>query len=149
MNNPNDLISIVSFIASIASLVLSVVAIWITFHIKGEADKVTQKTIDVLVNIESDAKTISQVAMPELKAYGDSMRRFILGSGKSYAASPDLSSDEINKKFEMIEKHLTSLEAENDISKIKSSIRKVSKDITDFRVVYKQTKGTSWHKDKF
>lgn len=50
---------------------------WITLYLKGEADKVNKTTVEMLIQIQSNAKAIAQVAMPELRAYGDSMRQLL------------------------------------------------------------------------
>ncbi|MCX4189827.1 hypothetical protein [Methylophaga sp. OBS3] len=121
--------ALISFIASVASLVLAVVAIWITFQIKNQADKVSEKTTDTLTEIKTDAKTISQVAMPELKAYGDSMRRFILSGGNNTEVRNE-NSDFVDK-LEKIDTRLKSLEGENDISKLKAELKLLSESVID------------------
>jgi len=127
MENINNWFSIVSFIASIASLVLAIVAIWIAFYFKGEADKVSEKVSSLLLEIKSDAKSISQVAMPELKAYGDSMRRFIL---KGESINEENGNDAgVISKLDEIDKKIKSLSKENDISKLKSQLNQVSNEI--------------------
>lgn len=77
---PTDIIStfnLISFIASLASLILAIVAIWITLHFKRESDRVNKETRDLLMEIRTDAKVVSQVAMPELRAYGELSRQVI------------------------------------------------------------------------
>ncbi|SDG41469.1 hypothetical protein SAMN05216571_112101 [Onishia taeanensis] len=130
MENWETWISIVSLIGSIASLVLAVIAIWITLHIKRETDRVSERTIDVLTEVKSDAKSVAQVAMPELRAYGDSMRRFILSSNNANAEN---SQDESGffEKLEEVEARLKGLESENDISKLKAELKDVSSAIAD------------------
>jgi hypothetical protein len=78
MDNLITTLDIVSFIASIVSLILALVAIYLAFHQKKEADKINASTTNLLVEIRTDAKVISQIAMPELKAYGESMRTIAL-----------------------------------------------------------------------
>jgi uncharacterized phage-associated protein len=68
---------VISFAVSITSLTLGIVAIYISFHQKKEADKINEKTVNLLVEIRTDAKTVSQVAMPELQKYGDMSRKMI------------------------------------------------------------------------
>lgn len=78
--NPTDIVStfnLISFIASLASLILAVVAIWITLHFKTESDRVNRETRELLIDIKTDAKVVSQVAMPELRAYGELSRQVI------------------------------------------------------------------------
>jgi hypothetical protein len=64
----------ISLIASIASLILAVIAIWLTISFKKDSDKVNRETSELLVEIKSESKSISQGVMSELKAYGDTMR---------------------------------------------------------------------------
>ncbi|MFZ3431494.1 hypothetical protein [Vibrio harveyi] len=70
-------IELISFVASLASLILAIVAILLSFHQKKETDAVNEKTKTLLLEVHSDAKTISAVAMPELKKYGEAMRKFV------------------------------------------------------------------------
>ena len=127
MENMNDWFSVVFFTASIASLALAIVAIWISFYIKRQADRVNEKTTDLLVEIKSDAKAISQVAMPELKAYGDSMRRFVLNGGELKEGNNP--KGDILDKLEELDEKIKSLSKEDDISKLKSELVKVSSEI--------------------
>ena len=64
----------VALIATIAALVLAIVAIWLSVSFKRDADKVNKSTIELLIEIRSDAKAISQGVMDELHAYGSAMR---------------------------------------------------------------------------
>ena len=41
---------------------------------KRDAEKVNQDTTKLLIDIRSDAKAITEVVMPELRAYGETMR---------------------------------------------------------------------------
>ncbi|MGP9685999.1 hypothetical protein [Halomonas sp. AOP25-F1-15] len=127
MENITDWFSIVSFIASISSLVLAVVAIWIAFYTKSETDRVNEKISEVLIEIKTDAKAISQVAMPELKAYGDSMRRYVLNGSENKDSTN--SNNDILEKLESLDEKIKSLGSENDITKLKSELVKVSNDI--------------------
>ena len=62
---------------------LSIIAIIITLYLKNEADKVNSDTKNMLIDIKTDAKLISQIALPELKAYGDLSRRVMSRLGDS------------------------------------------------------------------
>ena len=64
----------ISLIASIASLILAVVAIALTVTFKKDSDRVNRETSEILVDIKSESKAISQGVMSELKAYGEAMR---------------------------------------------------------------------------
>jgi hypothetical protein len=72
-----ELFDAISLIATIASLVLSVVAIWLSIAFKRDADRVNDETTKLLTEIRTDAESISQGVMSELRAYGDSMRGVI------------------------------------------------------------------------
>jgi len=63
-----------SLLATMASLVLSVVAIWLSLRFKSEADRVNKDTTNLLIEIRTDAKSITEGVMSELRAYGDAMR---------------------------------------------------------------------------
>lgn len=82
----------ISLVASITSLVLAVVAIWLAIAFKRDSDKVNAETSQLLVEIKSDSKAISQGVMSELKAYGDTMRgNFNSNTTESntYSGSPE------------------------------------------------------------
>ena len=66
-----SVVGLLSFAATVASLVLAIVAIWIALHFKRESDRVNESTRDLLIEVRSDAKMVSQIAMPELHAYGE------------------------------------------------------------------------------
>src|ERR1051325_9010731 len=75
----SDALSIISLIVT---FILGVLAIWITFHFKNEADKVNQETRSLLIEVKTDAKALTQVAqsaMSELQEYGKTSRALILG----------------------------------------------------------------------
>lgn len=81
----------VSLIASIASLILAVVAIWLAISFKRDSDKVNRDTSDILVEIKSESKAISQGVMSELKAYGETMRGSFgqnSSSGSTFSGAP-------------------------------------------------------------
>lgn len=64
----------VSLIASIASLILAVLAIWLTLAFKRDSDKINRETSELLIGIKSESKAITEGVMAELKAYGAAMR---------------------------------------------------------------------------
>ena len=71
-----------SLISSILGLVLGVLAIWLSLHFKAEADRVNQDTQNLLIDVKTDAKALTQVAqsaMSELQEYGKASRALILG----------------------------------------------------------------------
>ncbi|MCC5869265.1 MAG: hypothetical protein JJU27_12200 [Gammaproteobacteria bacterium] len=64
----------IGLVASVMSLVLAVVAIGLSLWFKRESDELNRVTRDLLKEVQSESKAISQLVMPELKAYGESMR---------------------------------------------------------------------------
>lgn len=48
-----SMFDLASFAAAVASLVLAVIAIWITLHFKKEADRVNDSTRDLLTEIKT------------------------------------------------------------------------------------------------
>jgi hypothetical protein len=75
--------SLISFLVSLLSLVLGGFAIWLSLFFKREADRVNEKTLEMLIDIRTDAKAISAFAVPELTKYGEASRQIILGNTPS------------------------------------------------------------------
>lgn len=69
----------VSLIAGIASLLLAILAIWLSLHFKRDSDAINMQTKELLIEVRSESKHLSEVIMPELKAYGSSMRNIATG----------------------------------------------------------------------
>ena len=72
--------TVFAIVVGAGSLILGTLAIWLTLHFKGESDKVNKDTRDLLVEIRSKAQLLSDVTMPELRAYGEVSRRVLLGN---------------------------------------------------------------------
>lgn len=71
-----EIISItVSVLLGIVSIVLGVFAIWLTLHLKKESDSVNEKTRNLLMDIRTDSKSISNGIMTEMRAWGDAGRK--------------------------------------------------------------------------
>ncbi len=71
-------IDVLTILGAIASLILAIVAIFLSVAFKRDADKVNRDTSDLLIEIRSDAKSISEGVMEELRAYGRSMRGAVI-----------------------------------------------------------------------
>ncbi|BBO86457.1 hypothetical protein DSCO28_70230 [Desulfosarcina ovata subsp. sediminis] len=137
----NDLSTLLSLISSVASLVLAVIAIWIALYGKTEADKTNLKTQELLVDIRTDAKTLSQVAMPELKAYGESVRRYIFeGSGVKYSYNEKEIEESVNNSMREIRSEIDELRKFNNLptleqrlnnieNQIEKSVKKIKKSV--------------------
>ena len=128
----NDLLSIISLIASASSVALAIIAIWIALYGKTEADKTNQRTQDLLSEIRSDAKAISQVAMPELRAYGDSVRRYIFESdGAKSGLNASEIEDSINISMNGIRNELLEVKKSNDILNVKDRLKSLENKIVE------------------
>lgn len=114
--------TMISLIASVASLALAVIAIWIALYGKREAERTNQKTQDLLTEIRSDAKSIAQYAIPELKAYGDSVRKFAFQKSETNTDSAPLLSkieNVLEQNMNRISGELDSIRKETDVSAIR------------------------------
>lgn len=126
----NDIFTLISMIASVASIVLAILAIWLALYGKSEADKTNKKTQDLLIDIRSDAKTISQVAMPELKAYGDSVRRYIFDSdGMKPVLNESEIEESVNSSMNEIRNELKELKGLNDLSNLTNRLNSIENQI--------------------
>lgn len=116
-----DLTTYISLLASLASLILAIIAIWLALYHKKESDKTNSQTRDILTDIKTDAKIVSAVALPELKAYGDSMREFVLHTKKS-ESSKETTDSEYLSNMNRIQKTLDDLKKESDIRKVRTGL---------------------------
>ena len=77
MNSNFLIFDLINLIASLSSLILSVLAIMITLHLKRESDDVNKETTRLLIDVKTDAKALALVdesAMSELREYGKTSR---------------------------------------------------------------------------
>lgn len=90
-----DPFTIVSLVVGIASLLITIgvawFTIWLSLYFKREADGVNRQTLELLVDVRTDAKSIVNLTAGELKQYGDMSRRVITSqvSAKASLASSD------------------------------------------------------------
>ncbi|SEI67432.1 hypothetical protein SAMN05421831_10750 [Allopseudospirillum japonicum] len=120
-----DAETIISLIASIASLVLAIVAIWLSLHQKKETDAVNENTKQLLIEIRTDAKAISNVAMPELRAYGESMRNYVFhvkDGGKEIEESSEIIDSVKRELDELKQSKQISQELSEKINRIESKL---------------------------
>lgn len=68
------LFDVIGVLGTVASLVLSFVAMWLAASHKRDADKVNAETASLLADIRAETRAISKGVMDELRAYGESMR---------------------------------------------------------------------------
>jgi len=123
----------ISLIASVSSLVLAVLAIWIALYGKREAERTNQQTQDLLTEVRSDAKSIAQYAIPELKAYGDSVRRFVFQKNDTEPESTSLLSKVENVLTENMHKILKQIEDIREAKDITAVKRKLDDLETQFK----------------
>jgi hypothetical protein len=95
-NNVYTLFDGLSFLASIASLILAVLAIWLSIVFKRDSDKVNRETSELLVKIKTESESISKVVLNELKAYGDSMRGTIANNSSSTIPTATVATTDFN-----------------------------------------------------
>ncbi len=83
----------ISISASIASLLLAIIAIWLTLHFKQETDRTNKQTEKLLLKIKAESKVMKKFIMSELrKAYGDIRNNFgnnIATDDNTFPGSPD------------------------------------------------------------
>jgi hypothetical protein len=68
-------LDVVTLSMGLASIVLAVVAIYISIAFKNQSDRVAERTTDLLIDVRSDARAVSGVVMRELAETGDWWRR--------------------------------------------------------------------------
>jgi len=115
--------TVISLTASVVSVSLALTAIWIALHGKSEADKTNQKMQDLLTEIRSDAKSIAQYAIPELRAYGDSVRKFAFRKGEESSESVLSKVEEVlANNMQRIDEEIDSIRKEKDLSAVRRKL---------------------------
>lgn len=76
----NVFFEIISLGSNLFSLILAIVAIWITFYFKEESDRINSKTLDLLSEVKTEAKSMASVVLPELEKYGSTSREILKSS---------------------------------------------------------------------
>ncbi len=92
-----DIYDIIALSTGLMSVFLGIFAVILALHQRKEADKVNEKTLELLIEVKTDANTVSKIAIPELKEYGKSMRRLIFREEKE---NQYLELDDIGDKIE-------------------------------------------------
>jgi hypothetical protein len=69
--------STISFVLAVVSILLGIFAIWQARWYRSESESLNEKTRQLLEEIKVHSAVISQYAIPELRAYGESMRKLI------------------------------------------------------------------------
>jgi hypothetical protein len=70
--------NLVAFVTGLVSLILGGYAIWLSLRFKEQSDRVAQRTLDLLVEVRTDAKALATFAAGELQKYGE-ISRAVLG----------------------------------------------------------------------
>ena len=92
-----DIYDIIALSTGLTSVFLGIFAVILALHQKKAADKVNEKTLELLIDVKTDANIISKIAIPELKEYGKSMRRLVF---REERGNQNLELDNIGEKIE-------------------------------------------------
>lgn len=65
------LIEVVSLVIGIVSIALGVFAIWLTLHLKKESEALNKETKELLIEIKTDAKSITRGVFSEMEKWGE------------------------------------------------------------------------------
>ena len=114
-----------TIISSVASLILAVVAIWLSLHHKRDVDKVNKDTRDLLAEIRIDANTLAKYAAPELEKYGDTMRAHLVAT-RTYSSASQTQRQNVNNSTLISNKPFRHEEFVDLIGQIQSKIGMVT-----------------------
>jgi hypothetical protein len=70
----NTLFNFISYSTNFISLLLAIIAIWISFQYNSTSNSLNERTEALLYEIRDESKKLSSVVMPELSKYGDVAR---------------------------------------------------------------------------
>lgn len=119
-----NIVDVVSLSSGITSLILAIFAIWLSLHHKKETDLVNEATKKLLLEVHTDAKIVSKIAMPELKAYGESMRKYI------FEIKRPENNDDSYEVINNIGKEIKELKESNNLAKnIKIKLEKIEENL--------------------
>jgi len=119
------LIESVSLISSLVSCILGILAIWLALYHKKETDNVNKSTQETLSQVRTDAKTLSQIALPELRAYGESMRKFAFKKVTGSEIESDIT-NKIEEALNSIRKDVEEIKKKNDVDEIKKELKELT-----------------------
>ncbi|HXT15442.1 MAG TPA: hypothetical protein VN706_07410 [Gemmatimonadaceae bacterium] len=77
-SSASGLLTVFGLALSIVSLVLAFYAIWQANDARKEANKVNAATLDLLLDVRTDAKSVATILAPELKEYGAVSRQALM-----------------------------------------------------------------------
>lgn len=81
---------IVSFLVSVASLVVSCLAFWLCLHLKNEADRDNREAARTLNEIRADVEALTRFGLEELKLYGEKSRDLIDAGSRGKEKGPSI-----------------------------------------------------------
>ena len=64
------LLEVISLSTAIISICLGIFAIWLTLHLKNEADSMNKETKNMLMEIKIDARTVTSGVIGEMEKWG-------------------------------------------------------------------------------
>ncbi|HEY0922449.1 hypothetical protein [Rheinheimera pacifica] len=76
------LMELVSLAIGLVSIVLGIFAIWLTLHLKRESETLNKETKALLLEIRTDAKSISHGVFSEMAKWGDAGRTALTSSAE-------------------------------------------------------------------
>ena len=77
------LLEIISLVTATISICLGIFAIWLTLHLKKEADSINKETKEILMEIKTDAKTITNGVFSEMEKWGNLGRKILTSSSQT------------------------------------------------------------------
>jgi hypothetical protein len=78
-----SLLEIISLSTAIISICLGIFAIWLTLHLKQEADSMNKETKEMLMEIKIDARTVTNGVFGEMEKWGNLGRDILTSSSKT------------------------------------------------------------------
>ncbi|NQY20034.1 MAG: hypothetical protein HRT40_01800 [Campylobacteraceae bacterium] len=77
------LLEVISLSTAIISICLGIFAIWLTLHLKNEADSMNKETKNMLMEIKIDARTVTSGVIGEMEKWGNLGREILTSSSKN------------------------------------------------------------------
>ena len=69
-------------VVGLASLIVSIIAIWLVIYFKNQADKTNKDTSQILTRIETQSTAVLDSVMAELREYGGVSRQIMINNNK-------------------------------------------------------------------
>jgi hypothetical protein len=78
--------NVVSFVLAIISIILALFSLWQSKSYRDESTQINNKTKENLDEIKTHIIAITQYAIPELKAYGETLRKYLFQAQRERAS---------------------------------------------------------------